>query len=183
MSTGSFPTKFANIEFTAKAVNNIGDNIQLIAIDEIYKKMGIPSSDIIYINKNDLATYNGEPVILPISMAIVDYTEKGWANRFSDKIYPVFLGITMAKDFLCPEEVDFFKKYEPVGCRDERTLDTLKKYGINAYLSGCITLSFDERQKNDHQDKCCNYNRSNHQSIKHIFHNRSHQQNPFKSNF
>ena len=45
--------KFANYKFNARGVNNLGDNMQLIAIDSIYERMGIPKEDIIYIDKND----------------------------------------------------------------------------------------------------------------------------------
>ena len=41
--------KFANLKFNARGINNIGDNLQLIAIDNIYKEMGIDLNDIIYI--------------------------------------------------------------------------------------------------------------------------------------
>ena len=96
--------KYANILFNAHSTNNLGDNIQLVAIDNIYKKMGLSTDDIVYIDKNDLPTYDGEPLILPISLALVDYQEKGWAGRFSKKIHPVLLGISLAKDSLYKED-------------------------------------------------------------------------------
>ena len=146
--------KYANIKFKTKGVKqSVGDNIQLFATDLIYEKMGIPKEDIIYIDKNDLKIYDGEPVILPISWALIDYVENGWAGRFSDKITPVFIGLNMAKDFLCEEEVKFFKKYEPIGCRDERTYNTLKLYGINVYISGCITVILLPERENKPNEK------------------------------
>lgn len=77
--------KYANISFNARGVNNLGDNIQLIALDAIYKnEFQLSTDDIVYINKNDLDKYDGERVILPISLAMVDYVD--WNERFSDKI-------------------------------------------------------------------------------------------------
>jgi hypothetical protein len=40
--------KYANYIFHARGVNNLGDKMQLIAIDSIYEQMGIPKEDIIY---------------------------------------------------------------------------------------------------------------------------------------
>lgn len=48
-------------------VVNIGDYIQIIAIDNLYKKMGISKKDIVYIEYYDLFDYDGDDVILPFS--------------------------------------------------------------------------------------------------------------------
>lgn len=138
--------KFANYTFRARGVNNLGDNMQLIAIDKIYEAMGVPACDIVYIDKNDLASYKGEYVIMPVTMPLVDYTEGGICGRFSDHIIPVFLGLTLAQDMLLPEEVEYYRHYEPIGCRDERTLVTLRSYEIQSYLHGCITVTFPRRK-------------------------------------
>lgn len=143
--------KYANMTFNARGVNNLGDNIQLIALDAIYKnEFHLSTDDIVYINKNDLDKYDGERVILPISLAMIDYVN--WNERFSDKIIPLFLGLSIEKDFLNPEDVTFFKKHEPIGCRDERTYHTMQSYGIESYLGGCITLTLPERSEK-HGDK------------------------------
>ncbi|WP_312701296.1 polysaccharide pyruvyl transferase family protein [Sedimentibacter sp.] len=137
--------KYANYKFYAKGVNNIGDNMQLIVIDSIYEQMGVSNEDIIYIDKNELSTYTGEYVILPVTMPLVDYTEGGICGRFSDHIIPVFIGLTLIKDTLLPQEVEYYHQYEPIGCRDERTMNILRKYGIIAYLHGCITATLPKR--------------------------------------
>lgn len=137
--------RYANYKFHARGVNNLGDNMQLIAIDLIYDCMGISKEDIIYIDKNEMSTYKGEYVVLPVTMPLIDYTEGGIRGRFSDHIIPVFLGLTLAKDRLLPQEVEYYHRFEPIGCRDERTMNTLRKYGILAYLHGCITATLPKR--------------------------------------
>jgi SAM-dependent methyltransferase len=137
--------KFANYKFYAKGVNNLGDNMQIISIDSIYKAMGISEREIIYIDKNELNTYKGEYVILPVTMPLVDYMEGGISGRFSDHIVPVFLGLTLVTDSLLLQEVDYYRKFEPIGCRDERAMNILRKYGIQAYLHGCITATLPKR--------------------------------------
>lgn len=137
--------KYANYKFYARGINNLGDNMQLIAIDYIYGCMGIPEKDIIYIDKNELSSYDGEYVVLPVTMPLVDYVEDGMCGRFSDKIIPVFLGLTLVKDSLLPREIEYYRRFEPVGCRDERTMYILRKNGIQAYLHGCITATLPRR--------------------------------------
>jgi len=39
------------------------------------------------------------------------------------------------------ETVAYFKRNEPIGCRDFHTLEFLKGKGISAYFSGCMTLT------------------------------------------
>lgn len=141
--------KFANYRFQARGVNNLGDNMQIVAIDHIYTQMGIDLKDVVYIDTNELATYRGEYVILPVTMPLVDYREGGIAGRFSPYIIPVFLGLTMVKETLDPVEVAYYKKYEPIGCRDERTLNTLRKYQIRCYLHGCITVTLPRRESDE----------------------------------
>lgn len=139
--------RFANYKFSARKVNNLGDNLQIIAIDNIYKQMGIDLNDVVYIDMRDLSTYNDEYVVLPISFPLVDYIEGGIAKRFSSHIIPVFLGFTMVKQTLTIEEINYLKRFEPIGCRDEYTLLTMRKYGIDSYLNGCITITLPKRRK------------------------------------
>lgn len=145
--------KFANYSFKARQENNLGDNLQTIAIDYLYQKMEIDSSQIVYINTQDLDTYCGEYVVLPVSMPLVDYREGGISKRFSNHILPVFLGYTTVKDTLSEQEVQYLKNYQPIGCRDERTLNTLRRYQIVSYLHGCITATLPLRQVTSSQHK------------------------------
>ena len=137
--------KFANYAFRARGVNNLGDQMQIIAIDHIYRQMGVPRDDIVYIDYHNLRDYDGDYAILPVSMPMVDYFPNGFADRFSDRIIPVFLGVTMVKESLTEKEQTYLRKYAPIGCRDERTLRTMRRYGIMAYLNGCITVTLPRR--------------------------------------
>ena len=42
------------------AIFNIGDNVQTYAIDNLYRRMGISSDEIIDINFAEMANYDGE---------------------------------------------------------------------------------------------------------------------------
>jgi len=128
---------------------NIGDPMQTFALLYLYDIIGIPDSDRVPINLCDLNSYDGEKVVLPmlgvaigIQFAILP---------LSSKIIPCFVSSTIAKNELSGVEVEYLKKYQPIGCRDEFTLNLVSKYGIKGYLTGCITaiLKKEKRKTND----------------------------------
>lgn len=53
-------------------------------------------------------------------------------TNFSPKIVPVFWGFGIRNDFLSDIDVQYLKKYETIGCRDEFTQKVLRRYGIEA---------------------------------------------------
>ncbi len=144
---------FANYTYNGKYANSLGDQIQILTFDYLYNSMGVSKDDIVYIDLYDLHKYNGAQVKLPVSMPLINYYENGIAGMFSDKITPIFFGLTLAKDTLTHKEVEYYKRYEPIGCRDERAYNTMIKYGINAYLGGCLTIALPRRKTSNKQDK------------------------------
>ena len=128
---------------------NYGDYAQSIALEFLYRKMGIPQSDIIYLSYKDLAEYNGESLLLPYSYVLGYLMDpKTERVRLSKSIIPVFLGVSIGVGFTRPLEVftkpengwmELFRNYGPIGCRDETTRAFFEQLGILAYLQGCIT--------------------------------------------
>ena len=62
----------------------------------------------------------------------------------SDSIQPLFVSFHLQyrlrnSAFMSSKVIDYFKRNEPIGCRDIGTANFLKQYGINAYFSGCLT--------------------------------------------
>ena len=49
--------------------------------------------------------------------------------------------------------INFFKKNEPIGCRDIYTKNKLSSFGIDAYFSGCLTLTLKETYKHEPKNK------------------------------
>lgn len=118
---------------------NIGDDIQTLAAINFLKKKGI--TEYSFIDREKLSDYDGEPVTLIMN---------GWymhnINKFPpcDKITPVFISVHINNERLIMNNINYFKKYEPIGCRDEATVKLFKKHGIDAYFTGCLTLLFDD---------------------------------------
>lgn len=129
---------------------NLGDCIQNLAVENLYKEMGI--ENLLKINRDEISKYNGEKVILPM---------QGWfgnvhgvfAAKWSKDVIPVFIGFHLNDYQNCREQFvedkiyEQMKNFEPIGCRDRNTRDFLKNLGVNAYFSGCLTLTFPKREK------------------------------------
>ena len=137
---------------------NFGDLAQAMAIEYVYSLMGIPENEVVHITAKDLADYDGEQLLLPYSYVVHIFgTGINGSAKISDKITPVFLGVSMGftipftnypmKNYADPEKkwVDMFKKFEPVGCRDDFMRRFLLEQGVRAYLQGCITSSLPRR--------------------------------------
>lgn len=133
---------------------NIGDPIQSFAVLELYKKLGISEKDIVPLDRYDLADYDGEEVVAIINGA-ENYENFAYHTRFlplSKKIHPVFCGLHLHRE-LSEAELESLRNSQPIGCRDEYTVNYLKSKGIDAFLSGCLTMLFPERDNTKSYDK------------------------------
>jgi len=130
-------------ENSKRVTINVGDAMQMMAIDEIYKELKIPEDEIIDISLHELETYNGEYIILPINWLVSNNTT-GHDKLFniSHRIVPVYLGISISSRDLSQKHLSNLKRYEPIGCRDERTLNYLRSEGVDCYLNGCIATLY-----------------------------------------
>lgn len=139
--------KYGRLTFTA-AINstdlcNLGDIVQVFAVDIIYQAMHIHKEDIVNISMDELGNYKGEKVILPIA-GYFNYRIKAPAFPVSENIIPVFLSLhTISRLYLNKDE--FWKQQGPIGCRDEKTMQLMRKRGYNAWLLGCMTILFPRR--------------------------------------
>ncbi|MCM1251840.1 MAG: polysaccharide pyruvyl transferase family protein [Clostridium sp.] len=124
--------------------SNIGDNVQGWAILNLYKKMGINKSQIVGITPTEMHDYSGDYIIVPFAEAFSNYKRM---NIFppSPRIIPVMISLAMC-DEECDDIVPYLKSHEPIGCRDEVTMDLLRRKGIESYLSGCLTITLPKRK-------------------------------------
>lgn len=130
------------------AIVNIGSVAMRLAIHELLLNLGIPEGDIIQLNLSELNSYDGEYVIMPINMHWMQDVGNKRLLSMSHKIKPVFLSISLNDTALNSEQISFLKRYEPIGCRDDRTMLMMMKNGIDAYVFGCIAGSFQPGEVN-----------------------------------
>lgn len=122
---------------------NIGDLYQLNGIKRVYRKLGINEEDIIKIDRDYLAKYDGDYVILPIT-SFVDVLPGTHIFPLSPRIIPVFIGMHCIDD----QHLAYLSKYRhfgPFGCRDEVTMRKLRQNGLDAYMSGCLSICTQKR--------------------------------------
>jgi len=128
------------------AETNVGAIFMTMAIENIYLEMGIDINDVIEIKINDVDTYDGDYVLLPICMHVTRDATCKKVFRMSPRIIPVFLALSVIDTELSKGEIRYLRQYEPIGCRDEQTLKTMRKYNIHAYLLGCLVATFPKRE-------------------------------------
>lgn len=122
---------------------NIGDYIQALAAQQYLGHIDV------YIDRDyELSTYNGDPVNMIMNGWYMDHPEN---FPPSDKIHPFYIAVHINKlalpEILRDECIEHFKKYQPIGCRDYHTVELLKDKGIDAYFSGCLTLTLGKKYK------------------------------------
>lgn len=151
--------KLANLYWMNTEINekiravNFGDILQFKIIDELYHDF-FPDCDVVKLALSDVSAYAGEKLVLPLNWSLFDVNYmKGSYINISRDIIPVFLAMTIESggfkdEYVNEYNMNFLRKYEPIGCRDAKTRDLLLDYGVKAYLNGCLTAVAKRR-------KCC----------------------------
>jgi len=127
---------------------NFGDPTQSYAVKNLYREMGINEEDIIPVPRYDAAAYDGEECICVMNGAS-NYEELAYNSRFmppSHKIHSIIMGLHIHRK-IPEDELAFYKTCGGVGCRDIYTVNYLRSLGVNAYLTGCLTMTLPRRTK------------------------------------
>ena len=117
---------------------NLGDWIQSLVISYLWN-----DTEFLTIDRENLHAYDGPKVKLICNGWFME-NPSNWPP--SSQIDPLFISFhinpTVEKELTSTESLNYFKKHEPIGCRDTYTLHLLKRHGIKAYFSGCLTLCY-----------------------------------------
>ena len=139
MNYGNNHVNFANLALNETAsITNIGDWVQILAIDNIYNKMEVNLRNVVRIPVDKISSYRGEKLILPINFPMFGIYD------LSPDIIPVFLGLSVVHNSVARGLR--LKQYEPVGCRDAHTFRELSSVGIECYHGGCLSITFSKRE-------------------------------------
>ena len=126
---------------------NIGDYVQALAAQQF-----LPSTDFFLERETDLKRYDGEELKMIMNGWYMNHPEN-WPP--SDKIVPLFVALHINRcglpDFLNDSSIAYFKKHEPIGCRDTKSAKLLQDKGIKAYFSGCMTLTLGHKYKSNNR--------------------------------
>ncbi len=141
---------FKLLSLDHKEVLNIGDYIQALADAQFFPHLDG------FVNRERLDEYDGDECNVIMNGWFM-HEPKHWPP--SPKINPFFVAFhinSSAKDFMLSDDgVAYLKKYMPIGCRDLYTVSLLKEKGIDAFLSGCMTLTLGENYSSKEKDDKC----------------------------
>lgn len=134
--------KIFTVEYSGRSFfnwGNLGDDIQSLVAQKILPRVdgGVSRDRLKQHEVSGVISMNGYfgAGMLPLSSALEPFffafhvTHKS-AGRISD-----------------PDVVAYLKAREPIGCRDRGTMEIMKKQGIEAFYSKCVTLTLPRREK------------------------------------
>jgi hypothetical protein len=122
----------------ATCSDNLGDDIQTLAAMHFLQKKGIQPAFVI--DRERLSSYSGPACKLVMN---------GWFMHDlaffppPPQVTPIFISFHCANEVLIASHVAYFQAHQPIGCRDLHTQTLFEKHGVQAYFTGCLTLTFD----------------------------------------
>lgn len=136
------------------AIANIGESIQSVMMGQIYEKCGVWEKDIVKINQCDVKNYRGEEIILPLRLPLSKENVDDYLP-LDPSVHPYFISLHLHEDIFenRPDLVEYFLKYQPIGCRDEVSCEYFRSHGIESYIMGCYTMMFPKRENKDSQNR------------------------------
>lgn len=131
----------------ANNIFNIGDYVQSIAARQF-----LPQVDC-FLNREQL----NEPIIDETKLILNGWfmhNPESWPP--AEKLEPLFVAFHINKlaadKMLSRVGIEYLKKHQPIGCRDYYTVDLLKSKGVEAFFSGCLTLTLGESYHHEEED-------------------------------
>lgn len=123
--------------------NNLGDDIQTYAAMQL-----LPDYEFI-LDRENLATSDIKEEVKFICNGWFMNNPTNWPP--APNLIPLFISFHVS-DFnnssnlmLSDKLLEYYKKHEPIGCRDYHTLRLFKDRGIKAYFSSCLTLTLENK--------------------------------------
>ena len=127
------------------STDNLGDDIQSLAALQF-----LPNIDF-FVERDRISSFKNEQK-LNLIMNGWFMGRKSWppsncinpcftSFHLSTYAYPEY-GQDPSSWLLNDESVEYFRHFQPIGCRDLRTAELLDERGISCYFSGCLTLTF-----------------------------------------
>jgi len=124
--------------------NNLGDHVQSLAARRF-----LPRVDCLVEREELHASADAGPLKVIMN--------GWWMHRPENwppppNIVPLFVSFHVttgaAREAILRERsLEYLRKHAPIGCRDASTLHLLRGAGVDAYYSGCLTMTFPRRQR------------------------------------
>jgi len=128
----------------SKEKYNVGDYVQSLAARQFLPQVNK------FMNRERLGSYKEDEIKL-IMNGWFTHNHSNWVPV--ESIDPLFISFhlnsTAAPFMLNEKGLAYLKKQAPIGCRDKHTVKILKEKGVEAYFSGCLTLTLDNYKVED----------------------------------
>ena len=147
--TGILEFRYGHSENFAKRLRrkgsytiNLGDWIQSLAVQRLVESLGPSGGEIVKIDRDSLPDYQGPPVRLIMNACFLEH-----CFPIPPQVEPVFIGFQTSSRDLIREYLDYFKAHQPIGCRDTSTRNMFREQGVDAYITGCLTMTLPLREE------------------------------------
>ena len=136
------PRRFAQL--VCNGGGNVGDDIQTLAANQ-----HLPSIDDSIDRDEVHLRAAGAPRTALIMNGWFSGDPNGWPP--SPSIHPIFVGFHAIESFrpVLRRHIDYLRRFAPIGCRDQGTAEFLRKEGVDAETTYCLTLTFPTREPID----------------------------------
>ena len=122
---------------------NIGDYIQSLAALQFVKDQGY-----LFLNREALNEYKGETLKMILNGWFMHHPGNWPPSEDIDPLFVSFhLNNSVREQMATPENLRYFKAHAPIGCRDTSTRQFFQSHRIEAYYSGCLTLTLGRTYK------------------------------------
>lgn len=121
---------------------NIWDDIQTLWVINFLQEL-YGNVEIIYINREEIHLFKSQDPLVVVMQGWWMHCVDNWPP--SDSIIPLFIWFHLSSGMRNllnnnPDQINYFHKYAPIGCRDISTLDFFRKNKVDAYFSWCMSI-------------------------------------------
>ncbi|MGC6388416.1 polysaccharide pyruvyl transferase family protein [Ewingella sp. S1.OA.A_B6] len=129
-------------KFKEQNLLNLGDYVQSTAAKQFLPEVNH------HVTREGMHLYNDESIKMIMNAWYMANPENFPPSNKIDPLYvSVHLNSSIIDRIFRPEVIEHFKKHQPIGCRDNHTRDLLRAKGVDAYYSGCMTLTLGHTYK------------------------------------
>jgi len=129
---------------------NVGDDVQTLAMQEIVERIA-PDAEVVWCDRESLHEPNTDQLTHLIVSGWFMKKPTHWPLHASYP-NPLFVSFHVNKEqkvdvaLLSKKHQNFWKSHEPIGCRDKGTVESFKNIEVDAWFSGCATLTFQRKR-------------------------------------
>jgi hypothetical protein len=141
------PKSFASLKV---GTENLGDHIQIIAGLRLLARLGIQPTR--YLDRdNEMQSAPGlDQEEGPVGILVNGWFKNNPAEwpphpKLSPLLYSFHIRPSFCPELISDASIDFYRRHQPIGCRDAYTEDLLRSKGVDAFVSNCVSLTFPRR--------------------------------------